>query len=157
MNKSWRSHKQVVNKLWRSCEQATGWVKKKATIMCCEFLGFLWVRITVLHIFNRPFHANYKNYLISIRRNFLDQNIWRTTMSSKRKNNILMEVLKFVTSLCGWWLSSVGIDYSFWVVNFLWVVLPLLVFGLSIPQRLVTTSRGHPLPTEGGYRIKHPQ
>ena len=58
------------------------------------------------------------------------------------KNNILIEILKSVTSLCGWWLSSVGIDYSFWAVDFLWVVFFLLELDLSIPQRLFTTSRG---------------
>ena len=64
------------------------------------------------------------------------------------KIHIFMEVLKLVIFLCGWWLSSVGGDYSFWVVNFLWVVLSLygvrLVYPTKVghhPQRAFTTNR----------------
>ena len=56
-----------------------------------------------------------------------------------------------VIFLCGWCLSSVGVDYSFWVVNFLWLVLPFLGVGLGYPtkvghhpQRAFTTNRRWP-------------
>ena len=68
-----------------------------------------------------------------------------------------MEVLKSLTFHCGCCLSSVGGDYSFLVVNFIWVMLPLL--GVML---IYHTKAGHhpqkafTIPTEGGHRIPKP-
>ena len=85
--------------------------------------------------------------------NFETKIFYKHTGQMQMKINIFMEAMKLVTILCGWWLSSVGGDYSFWVLNFLLVVLPLPGVGLVYPQKGVTELKN--LNKKDGFFLLH--